>query len=110
VNATKAQNVTMRGNKMTRKIPAVLAFQESRSDIATSEASKKRSTPVAMAAPVTIVLNVIADDVVDVRLLMLELLVVNVEISDITRTMRAYWYKRVALCGQHASHRAPLSF
>jgi len=53
-----------------------------------------------MAAPVTILLSLIADDVVDVRLLMLELLVVNIVISDITRTMRAYWYKRLALCGQ----------
>ena len=36
-----------------------------------------------MAAPVTILVSATADEVVNVRLLMLELLVVNVEISDI---------------------------
>ena len=75
---------------MIRKAPAVLAFQESCSDITPFKASKKRSAPIAMTAPVTIVVSVIADDVVDVRLLMFELLVVNIVISDITRTIRAY--------------------
>ena len=68
---------------MTRKSAAVFAFQESRSDITMSKANKKVSAPIAMAAPVTIVVSVIADEVVDVRLFMPELPVVNVEISDI---------------------------
>ena len=92
---------------MTRKTPAVLAFQEWCPDITTFEASKKISAPIAMAAPVTILLSVIPDEVVDVRLLEL---VVNIEISDIARTTRAYWYKRLALCGQCALHRALLPF
>jgi hypothetical protein len=83
LNAIKAQNVTASGNKMTRKTPAVLAFQESCSDITAFKASKKVSAPIAMAAPVTILVSATADEVVNVRLLMLELLVVNVEISDI---------------------------
>jgi hypothetical protein len=68
---------------MTRKSAAVFAFQESLSDITAFKANKKVSAPSAMAAPVTILVSVIADEVVDVRPLMLELLVVIVEISDI---------------------------
>jgi hypothetical protein len=90
---------------MTRKTPAVLAFQESRSDITAFKASKKISAPIAMAAPVTIVVSVTADDVVDVRLLILALLEANSDVRDITRTIRPYLYKRLALYGQHASYR-----
>jgi len=95
---------------MTRTIPAVLAFQESRSDITISKASKNISAPIAMAAPVTILVSVIADEVVDVRLLILALLEDNDDVRDITRTIRPYWYKRLALCGQRASNRALLPF
>jgi hypothetical protein len=41
--------------------------------------------------------NVIADVVVEVRLLMLELLEVSVDISDITLFLLAYKYKRLSL-------------
>jgi hypothetical protein len=41
-----------------------------------------------MAAPVKMLVSVIADVVVDVRLLILELLEVNVDISDIKQTIR----------------------
>jgi hypothetical protein len=95
---------------MTRKSAAVFAFQESRSDITTSKASKKVSAPIAMAAPVRIVLSEITDEVVDVRLFRLAVLEANDDVRDITCTTRAYWYKRVALYGQHASHRAQLPF
>jgi hypothetical protein len=63
-----------------------------------------------MAAPVKILLSVNADEVVDVRLLILAVLEANDDVRDITRTLRAYWYKRLALCGQHASNRALLPF
>ena len=63
---------------------AVFAFQESRRDISSFKVSKTVSAPMAMVAQVKTWLIAIADEVVDVRLLMLELLEVSVEISDIT--------------------------
>ena len=95
---------------MTCKSAAVFAFQESFLDITPSKASKKISAPIAMAAPVRILVSVIADEVVDVRLLILALPEANDDVRDITRIICAYWYKRLALCGQCASHRALLLF
>ncbi len=79
----KAQNVTMSGTYMIRKAEALRAFQELLFDITSFKASKKIRTPIAIAQQVKMTLSDIADDVVDVRLLMDELLEVNVEISTI---------------------------
>lgn len=86
MNTTKAQKVTKRGRENAHKAAAVFAFQESRSDIKKFKVSKKMSAPIAIAAPVKIVLSVIAEVVVDVRLLVL--LEVKADISDITLATR----------------------
>lgn len=69
-----------------RRVAAVSTFQELLLDITSVKASKKISAPIAMAEQVMMALIAIADEVVDVRLLMVELLEVNVEISPITLT------------------------
>ncbi len=108
VNMKKALNVAMRPTEMIckdapvfalkesrhsgtkadiiwrRRVVAVSAFHDSLRDSIYLKASKKISAAIAMAAPVKMLVNVIAEVVVDVRLLMLELLEVNVDISDIT--------------------------
>jgi hypothetical protein len=73
----------MRGTYMTRKAAALCSFHESLFDITSFKTSKKIRTPIAIAQQVMMTLSVIADEVVDVRLLILELLEVNVDISDI---------------------------
>lgn len=67
-----------------RRVAGVFAFQESLFDITSVNASKKIRAPIAMAAQVMTTLIAIADEVVDVRLLIVELLDVNVEIRPIT--------------------------
>jgi hypothetical protein len=79
----KAQNVATSGTYMIRKAEALRAFQELLLDITSFKASKKIRTPIAIAQQVKMTLIDIADEVVDVRLLMDELLEVNVEISAI---------------------------
>ena len=59
-----------------------------------------------MAAPVKMLLKAIADKVVGVRLLVLALLDVHVEISDITRTPHSCWHKLFSLCFLCGAHRA----
>src|SRR5665647_457057 len=66
-----------------RRVFAVPAFHDSLRDCMCLKASKKIRAAIAMAAPVKMLGNEIAEVVVDVRLLMLELLEVNVDISDI---------------------------
>ena len=68
---------------MIRKAEALCAFQESPLDFTSFKASKKIRTAIAIAQQVKMTLSDIADEVVDVRLLMEELLEVNVEISTI---------------------------
>jgi hypothetical protein len=75
-----------------RRVAAVFAFQESLFDITSFKASRKISAAIAMAAPVKMLVSVIADVVVDVRLLILELLEVNVDISDIKQSIRLRVY------------------
>jgi hypothetical protein len=70
-----------------RRVFAVSAFHDSLRDSIYLKASKKISAAIATAAPVKMLVSEIADVVVEVRLLMLELLEVNVDISDITRTI-----------------------
>ena len=66
------------------------------------KASKKLSVPIAIAAPTKMGPAVIADKVVDERLLLLE---VQVAISVITRTPRTHWYKRFSLCSARVMSR-----
>ena len=81
-----------------RRVAAVCALQESCSAITTFNVSKKTRAPIAMAAPVKMLLSVTADDVVDVRLLMLGLFEGNVDIRDMALVKRSYKYKRFSLC------------
>jgi glutamine synthetase type III len=87
VNTTKAQNVRMRGAQMARKAAAVFAFHAARLDAKSYKISKSISVPIAMRASVKTSLSAIADEVVDVRLLVLAPLEVNVKISDMTHTV-----------------------
>jgi hypothetical protein len=59
-----------------------------------------------MAAPVKMLVSVIADVVVDVRLLILELLEVNVDISDIKQTIRLPVYTFFPLFSARGGRRA----
>ena len=79
----KAQNVASRGTIIIRKAEALRAFQELLLDFTSFKASKKIRTPIAIAQQVKMTLIDIADEVVDVRLLIEELLEVNVEIRTI---------------------------
>ena len=79
----KAQNVASSGTIIIRKAEALRAFQVLLLDITSFKASKKIRTPIAIAQQVKMRLSDIAEEVVDVRLLMDELLEVNVEISTI---------------------------
>jgi hypothetical protein len=79
----KAQNVATSGTYIIRKAEAFSAFQESLLDLTSFKASKKIRTPIAIAQEVKMTLSDIADEVVDVRLPMDELLEVNVEIRTI---------------------------
>jgi hypothetical protein len=83
LNTIKPQNVTMRGTQMAFTAAALFAFQESYCDITEYKTSTKISAPLAMTAPVTMSLSAIADEVVDVKLALLE---VNVTINDMTLT------------------------
>jgi len=58
-----------------------------------------------MALPIRISLSANADEVVDVRLLTLELLEGSVAISDMALTTRGRQYKRFSRCSLHGSHR-----
>ena len=102
----QAQNVTMSGTQMARNAAAVFAFREPLRDITSYRASTKIRTQIAMAVPTKISLSAIADEVLDVRLLMLELLEGSVAISAITRTTRGCQYKRFSRCSLRRSHRA----
>ncbi|MGZ4924057.1 MAG: hypothetical protein ACXV5H_08880 [Halobacteriota archaeon] len=79
----KAQNVATSGIYMIRKAEAFCAFQELLLDITSFKASKKIRVPIAIAQQDKMTLSDIADEVVDVRLVIDELLEVNVEISTI---------------------------
>jgi hypothetical protein len=81
LNTTKAQKITKRGTQMAHKAAVVFAFLASINIDAPFKMSTKISTPVATAAPVKIWVSPIADEVVDVRLLVL--FEVNVKINDI---------------------------
>jgi len=83
VYTKKAQNVATSGTYIIRKAEALCAFQESLLDFTSFKASRKIRTPIAIAQQLKMTLSDIADEVVDVRLLMDELLEVNVEISTI---------------------------
>lgn len=86
----------MRGTYITRKAAALCAFQEPLLDITSFKASKKIRTPIAIAQQVRMILSDIAEEVVDERLLIDELLEVNVEISDII-LISPFQYKRFAV-------------
>ena len=79
----KAQNVATSGTYMIRKAEALRSFHELLFDDTSFKASKKIRTPIAIAQQVKMTLIDIADEVVDVRLLIEELLEVNVEIRTI---------------------------
>jgi hypothetical protein len=81
LNTIKAQNVTNRGIQMARNA-AVFAFLKSLNLDTSFERSTKISTAIAMAAQVKMSGSQIADEVADVRPLVL--FAVNVTISDIT--------------------------
>jgi hypothetical protein len=102
---SQAQNVTTRGTQMVRNAAAVLVFRESLFDITSYAASKKTRTQIVMMVPTKISLIAIADEVLDERLLTLELLEGSVAISDITRTTRDRQYKRFSRCSLRGSHR-----
>ena len=65
---------------------ALFAFQESYCDITEYKTSIKRSAPLAMTAPVTMSPSAIADEVIEVKLALLE---VNVTINDMALTTRS---------------------
>jgi hypothetical protein len=102
----QAQNVTMRGAQMARNAAVVFVFRESPFDITSYRASKKIRTQIVMMLPTKISLSAIADEVLDERLLTLELLEGSVAISDITRTTRGCQYKRFSRGPLRGSHRA----
>ena len=86
MSTIKAQNVTMRGTQMVLTAAALFAFQEPYCDITKYKTSIKISAPLAMTAPVTMSPSAIADEVIEVKLALLE---VNVTINDITLTTRS---------------------
>ena len=65
---------------------ALFALREPYCDITKYKTSIQRSAALAMTAPVTMSLSAIADEVIDVKLALLE---VNVTINDITLTTRS---------------------
>jgi hypothetical protein len=79
---------------MARNAAAVFALREPLRNITSYTESKKTRTLIVIAVPIKISLSAIADDVLDVRLLTLELLEGSVAISAITRTTRGCPYKR----------------
>lgn len=82
MNTIKVQNTTKRGMQMARTAAVVFAFLKPINIDTSFKTSTKIITPVATAAPVKMSGSQIADEVVDVRLLVL--LEVNVEINDTT--------------------------
>jgi hypothetical protein len=84
----------MRGTQMARNAAAVFVFRGSLRDIISCTASKMVTTQITMAVPTKISLSVTADEVVDVRLLRLELLEGSAAVNDITRTTCGCQYKR----------------
>ena len=91
---------------MARNAAVAFTFRESPRDVTSWRASTKIRTKIAMAVPTKISLSAIADEVLDVRLLTLELLEGSVAISAITRTTRGCQYKRFSRCSLRGSHRA----
>lgn len=71
---------------MARNAAVVFAFRESLRDITSVTASTKIRTQMAMAVLTKTPLSVIADEVVDVKLLTLELPEGSVAVNDIIRT------------------------
>jgi hypothetical protein len=91
---------------MARNAAFVFGFQGLLRDIVSCTASTKVRTQITMAVLTKISLIAIVDEVVDVRLLKLELLEGSAAVSDITLTTRHCQYKRFSRCSLRGSHRA----
>jgi len=76
----------MRGTQMVLTAAALFVLKEPYCDITKYKTSIQISAPLAMTAPVTMSLGAIADEVVDVKLALLE---VNVTINDMALTTRS---------------------